>query len=105
MKKTLQVALLAGASLIAFNAQADEALMIKSGCVACHQVETKVVGPSYKEIAAKYKGQEGAQEYLTQSAIAGGVNKWGPIPMPAKGGRMDVSDEDISKIVAWILTL
>lgn len=105
MMKSLQVALLAGASLIAFNAQADEALAMKSGCLACHQVENKVVGPSYKDIAAKYKGQEGAQEMLTKSAIAGGVNVWGPIPMPAKGGRMDVSDEDIGKIVAWILTL
>jgi cytochrome c len=105
MKKTLQVALLAGASLIAFNAQADEALAMKSGCLACHQVAAKVVGPSYKDIAAKYKDQADAQEYLTQSVIAGGVNKWGPIPMPAKGGRMDVSDEDIGKIVAWILTL
>ena len=105
MMKTLQVALLAGASLIAFNAQADLALATQSGCLACHQVENKVVGPSYKEIAAKYKDQEGAQEMLTQSAINGGAGKWGPIPMPAKGGRMDVSDEDIGKIVAWILTL
>ena len=105
MMKSLQVALLAGASVVAFNAQAGEELAIKSGCLACHQVENKVVGPSYKDIAAKYKGQEGAQEMLTQSAIAGGVNKWGPIPMSAKGGRMDVSDEDIGKIVAWILTL
>lgn len=105
MMKTLQVALLAGASLFVLNAQADEALATKSGCLACHQIENKVVGPSYKDIAAKYKGQDGAQEMLTQSAINGGVNKWGPIPMPAKGGRMDVSDEDIGKIVAWILTL
>jgi cytochrome c len=105
MKKTLQVALLAGASVIAFNAQADQTLATNSGCLACHQVEMKVVGPAFKDIAAKYKDQADAQEYLTQSAIAGGVNKWGPIPMPAKGGRMDVSDEDIGKIVAWILTL
>jgi cytochrome c551/c552 len=41
---------------------------------------------------------------LTESVIKGSVNKWGPIPMPAKGGRADVSDEDISTIVAWILT-
>lgn len=105
MKKALQLALLAGASVIAFNAQADEALAMSSGCLACHQVENKVVGPSYKQIAERYKGQEGAQEMLTQSVINGGVNKWGPIPMPAKGGRLDVSDEDIGKIVAWILTL
>lgn len=105
MKKTLQLALLAGASVIAFSAQADETLAMKSGCLACHQVENKVVGPSYKQIAERYKGQEGAQEMLTQSAINGGVNNWGPIPMPAKGGRLDVSDEDIGKIVAWILTL
>ena len=105
MKTTLQVALLAGASLFAFNAQADQALATSAGCMACHQIDVKVVGPSYKEVAAKYKGQDGAQETLTASAIAGGAGKWGPIPMPAKGGRMDVSDEDIGKIVAWILTL
>jgi cytochrome c len=103
MKKTLQVALLAGASVIAFNAQADLALAQKSGCLACHQEEVKLVGPSYKDIAAKYKGQEGAHEMLVQSVINGGSGKWGPIPMPPKGGRMDVTDEDVGKLVTWIL--
>ena len=60
--------------------------------------------PTMKTTYAKYKDQEGAQEMLTESVIKGSVNKWGPVPMPAKGGRADVSDEDISKIVAWILT-
>jgi cytochrome c len=104
MMKTLQATLLAGASLIAFNAQADLALAQASGCLACHQEAVKLVGPSYNEIAAKYKDQEGAHEMLVQSVINGGVGKWGQIPMPPKGGRADVSDEDIGKLVTWILS-
>jgi cytochrome c len=73
--------------------------------MACHQVDAKVVGPSYKDVAAKYKGQEGAVDMLTEKAIAGGVGNWGQVPMPPKGGRADVSDEDIKTIVAWIMTL
>jgi len=105
MKKLLTIGLLAGTLGIAGHATADKDLAMNSGCLACHQVETKLVGPAYKDVAAKYKGQEGARDMLVQSVINGGVNKWGPVPMPAKGGRTDVSDEDIGKIVDWILTL
>jgi len=103
MKKILAAATL---SLMAFGtAQADEALATASGCMACHQVAAKVVGPSYQDVAAKYKGEDGAVDTLTASVIAGGVGVWGPVPMMPKGGRADVSDEDIKKIVEWILTL
>lgn len=105
MKKIFQVGLLAAATVLAGNAAADQALATSAGCMACHQVEMKVVGPAYKDVAAKYKGQEGAKDMLVQSAINGGTGKWGQIPMPPKGGRTDVSDEDIGKIVDWILTL
>ncbi len=105
MKNLVTIGLLAGALVTAGQAIADQDLAMNSGCLACHQVDTKLVGPSYKDVAAKYKGQDGARDMLVQSVINGGVNKWGPVPMPAKGGRTDVSDEDVGKIVDWILTL
>jgi cytochrome c len=104
MKKTIFAA--AALSLMAVGpVQADQALATQSGCMACHQIDAKVVGPGYKEVAAKYKGQEGAVDLLTQKVIEGGVGNWGQVPMPPKGGRADVSDEDIRKVVEWILTL
>ena len=104
MKKT--VFAIAGLALLAAgSAQADMALATQSGCMACHQVDAKVVGPAYKDVAAKYKGQDGAVDMLTEKAIAGGVGTWGEIPMPPKGGRMDVSDDDIKAVVAWILSM
>ena len=104
MKKILLAA--AALSLTAFaSAQADEALATKSGCMACHQIETKVVGPAYKDVAAKYKDDATAVDTLTAKVIAGGVGNWGQVPMPPKGGRMDVSDEDVRAIVEWVLSL
>jgi cytochrome c len=103
MKKTLSIGLLAAVAFVATNATASQELATKSGCMACHNIDVKLVGPSYKEVAAKYKDQEGAKEMLVESVIKGGVNTWGPVPMPPKGGRADVSDEDIAKIVDWIL--
>lgn len=104
MKKTIFAAA-ALALVAAGSAQADEALATQSGCMACHQLDTKVVGPAYKEVAAKYKDQEGAVDMLTAKVIDGGVGAWGQVPMPPKGGRADVSDDDIRKVVEWILTL
>lgn len=105
VKKLVKIGLLAAASVLAGNVAADEALATKSGCLACHKVDMKLVGPAYKDVAAKYKGQADAQAVLTESVLKGSVNKWGPVPMPPKGGRADVSDEDVAKVVAWILTL
>ena len=73
-----------------------------SGCMACHQVETKVVGPAYKEVAGKYKGDTAALDMLVAKVKAGGVGTWGEIPMPPNA---HVSDENIRAIVEWILTL
>ena len=104
MKKTILAA--AALTLMAAGAaHADQNLATQSGCMACHQMDAKVVGPAYKEVAAKYKDQEGAVDMLTEKVIAGGVGTWGQVPMPPKGGRADVSDEDIRKVVEWILTL
>lgn len=84
------------------TASADAlALATKSGCMACHQVETKVVGPAYKDVAAKYKGQEGAVDMLSAKVKAGGAGVWGPVPMPP---NVAVSEADIKTIVTWIMT-
>ena len=97
----------AAALLVAGQAvAADEtALAQKSGCMACHQVAVKVVGPAYKDVAKKYAGDAGAVDKLTKKVIAGGKDVWGPVPMPPKGGNAAVKDEDIKKIVAWVMTL
>jgi len=80
-----------------------EALAQKSGCLACHSVKNKVVGPSYKDVAAKYKGDKGAEAKLVAKVKAGGSGVWGPVPMPANSPQ--VKDEDIKTIVQWVLSL
>lgn len=77
------------------------ALATTSGCMACHQIEMKVVGPAYKEVAAKYKGDAGALDQLVAKVKAGGSGVWGPVPMPPNA---HVPDENIRAIVAWILS-
>lgn len=106
MKVILGIAA-AAALLVAGQAvAADEtALAQKSGCMACHQVAVKVVGPAYKDVAKKYAGDAGAVDKLTKKVIAGGKDVWGPVPMPPKGGNAAVKDEDIKKIVAWVMSL
>jgi cytochrome c len=85
------------------TASADPmALATQRGCMACHQVETKVVGPAYKDVAAKYKGQADAVAALSAKVKAGGSGVWGPVPMPPNA---HVSDEDIKTIVEWVMTL
>ncbi|MDP2879493.1 MAG: c-type cytochrome [Sulfuricella sp.] len=106
MKAILGIAA-AAALLVAGQAvAADEtALAQKSGCMACHQVAVKVVGPAYKDVAKKYAADKNAVDTLTKKVIAGGKDAWGPVPMPPKGGNAALKDEDIKKIVGWIMTL
>ena len=70
-------------------------------CTACHAVDKKLVGPSFKDIAAKYKGRADSVDYLTKSIKAGGVNRWGPIPMPA---QKQLSDAQAKELAAWVLS-
>jgi len=79
-----------------------EATFKKSSCGACHQLEKKSVGPSLKDISAKYAGDKGAQAKLETKVRSGGSGTFGPMPMPAT--PKTVSDADIKTIVAWILT-
>ncbi len=77
------------------------ALATQSGCMACHQIETKVVGPAYKEVAAKYRDDAAALDMLVGKVKNGGVGTWGQIPMPPNA---HVSDDNIRTIVTWLLT-
>ncbi len=76
------------------------ALATSSACMACHQIDVKLVGPSYKEVAAKYTDDPAALEMLVAKVKAGGTGVWGEIPMPPNG---HVSDADITTIVTWVL--
>ena len=97
----LAAAALAVAAAPAFAAD-ELALAQKSGCTACHAVDKKIVGPAYKEVAAKYKGDKGASAKLEAKVKAGGQGVWGEVPMPPNS---HVSDADIKKLVAWVLSI
>lgn len=88
----------AGAAQANVDGAAAAALAQKSACMACHAIDRKMVGPSYKDIAAKYKGME--VDKLAASIKAGGSGKWGPVPMPA---QPNLKDEDAKTLAAWIL--
>jgi cytochrome c len=83
------------------SASADEALAKSKACLACHQVEKKVVGPAFKDVAAKYKGQAGATELMASKIKNGGKGAWGPIPMPAQ----NVTEDEAKKLAVWVLGL
>jgi cytochrome c len=99
MKVMLAVAV-AGA-VLAMPVQADEALARKHNCLACHQVDKRIVGPAYKDIARKYKGQNAAAK-LEQKVKKGGQGAWGNVPMPPNPA---VPDADIKTLVGWILKM
>jgi cytochrome c len=86
----------------AADAKAGEALAKSSGCLACHTVDKKLVGPSYKEIADRYRKDKGAEASLTQKVKAGGKGVWGDIPMPPNA---HVKDANTKTMVQWILSI
>jgi len=86
------------------SAFASEAIATKAGCLACHTVDKKLVGPSYKDIAAKYKGQADAPAKLADKVRKGGVGVWGPPPIPMPPNSVEkISDADLNTVVQWIL--
>lgn len=92
--------LFAGVTAAPAFAQADFAQ--KKNCMACHAVEKKVLGPSFKDVAAKYAGQADAVDKLSAKVVKGGSGVWGNIPMPA---NPQVTDAEAKQLVGWILTL
>lgn len=103
MKKTHILALTAVAFAVLGSAPvfADAALATKAGCLACHTVDKKVVGPSYKDVAAKYKGNAKAQAKLEAAITKGGVGAWGQVPMPP---QPTVSAKDAKTLAKWVLS-
>lgn len=85
-------------------ALASEEIIKKARCVACHAVDQKRVGPAYKDVAAKYKGQADAVAVLSTKVRNGGTGNWGQIPMPPNGTDK-ISDADLKAAVEWILKL
>jgi cytochrome c len=81
---------------------ADQALATSKNCLACHGVANKVVGPAFKDVAAKYAGNKTAADMLATKIQKGGSGVWGAIPMPAQA---QVSDADAKKLAAWVLSI
>ena len=102
MTKAL-IALAALGIAAALPAAANEELAKKSACTACHAVDKKVVGPSFKEVAAKYRTDKGAEAKLVEKVKKGSVGVWGQVPMPPNSPQ--VKDADIQTLVKWVLSL
>lgn len=75
-------------------------ILTRNACLACHATENKMIGPAYRDVAEKYAGDASAAETIAQHVKAGSSGIWGPIPMPPNPG---ISDEDLNKVVTWIL--
>jgi cytochrome c len=100
MMKRIVFALAAGLAVSA-PAFADLALATSKNCMTCHAVDKKVVGPAYKDVAAKYKGDKTAADKLAAKVVKGGTGVWGQIPMPA---NPQVNEAEAKKLVAWVLS-
>ena len=90
--------------MVAAPAVASEEIIKKARCVACHAVDQKRIGPAYKEVAAKYKGQADAVAVLSAKVRHGGSGVWGQIPMTPNGPDK-ISDADLKAAIEWILKL
>jgi cytochrome c len=100
MKRLACVATLA-AFAVALPASANEALAKKHACFACHAVDKKLVGPAYKDVAAKYRNDKQAEARLVEKVKKGGTGVWGQVPMPPNAA---VPDADVRALVKWILS-
>jgi len=104
MNKTIHITVAAALGLafaaLSAPAMADQALAQSKNCMACHAADKKLVGPSYKDVAAKYAGNASAADMLATKIIKGGAGAWGAIPMPA---NPQVNEAEARKLAAWIL--
>ena len=98
MKKHLLLALAFG--VVAAPAFASADLAQKKNCMACHSNDKKVIGPGYKEVAAKYAGQKDAADKLAQKILKGGSGAWGAVPMPA---NPQVTEAEAKQLANWVL--
>ena len=98
--KALIVLGIAMSAAIAAPAFANADLAKQKNCLACHAADKKLIGPSYKDVAAKYAGQEDASDKLAQKIIKGGSGVWGAVPMPA---NPQVNEADAKALATWIM--
>jgi cytochrome c len=90
------------AATAAVDAAQAEALAKKYNCLQCHTADKKILGPAYKDVAAKYKGNKDAQALLVKNVKAGSKGTWGPVPMPPND---KLSDAEVATLVEWILAM
>lgn len=95
---SLGLALSSGAALAADAQQ----LLKDKACLSCHQLDRKLVGPAYKDVAAKYKARKDAEAYLAKKILGGSTGVWGPIPMPPNG---TVSADEAKTLAKFVLTV
>ena len=100
MKRVLLA--MTAALTLAAPAFADQALATSKNCMACHALDKKLVGPAYKDVAAKYAGDKAAVDKLAAKIMKGGSGVWGPVPMPANA---QVNDAEAKKLAAWVMSL
>jgi cytochrome c len=103
LKKACLFSILMSGFNLVYAADPVEALAQKSGCLMCHGIQNAILGPSYKDVAKKYKDDKTAEARLIEKVKVGGSGVWGKMPMPANSPK--VKDDDIKSIVKWILTL
>lgn len=103
MNPVKYAALAASVALLSAAAptMADEAMAKAKGCTACHAIDKKLVGPAYKEVAKKYKGDPKGAETMVGSILKGSQGKYGPVPMPPN----KVTEDEAKKLAAWVLSL
>ena len=99
--KLIHLGLIAASLSIANLAQADEALAKAKNCTTCHGIDKKIVGPGYKEIAAKRGAEKGAEAALTAKIKAGSKGEWGQVPMPPN----NVTDAEAATLAKWVLSI
>ena len=102
MKNIVSLAATLAVAAVASPAFANLELAQKNACTACHAVDKKLVGPAYKDVANKYRGDTKAEAMLEEKVKKGGVGVWGQVPMPP---NTNVKDEDVKTLVKWILSL
>jgi cytochrome c len=99
MKRSLML-FMAVSALASSSAFASADLAKAKNCMACHAVANKLVGPAYKDVAAKYAGQKGAEDKLVQKIMKGSTGTWGPVPMPP---NPQVSEAEARALVKWVM--
>ena len=98
--RTFALSIFVAMGLFISQAHADEALAKSKGCLNCHGIDNKVVGPAYKDVAKKYAGQD-VTDQLAAKVIKGGGGVWGQMPMPPNA----VTPDEAKKLVTWVLGL